>query len=409
MLTQGWSNYKYSFNDENLIFDIQPETTLRVSGKVRAIWNENKLPKNDVNLILMTSGKPPGVYTHKVDSTGSFAFDLFSPYGDKLDVLIKSTNKKGRAKEYFIKIDAPIPPPKITYEKEEVIELPDSIVNHFLELKKQERQAVTGFDLDDSTVELDAVELTGYNVTPEREKVFNLHGPPDIVIDNEQLEEREEKWMSGLYDLLFFKFRDDIFMRSVERRGTSFDIAHIYGTEFTLFYIDGEVVMGREYSLLPILPVENVKSVEILKRPSGTFMNHLMEAFPRMSPLLRQKIAASYIGVVSIYTYDGNGIASLDLPKGIFQGHITGFSATPEFYQPKYETLKPEDWDIPDLRPILHWEPSIYTNKNGEAKIEFYNDDSIGDKLIVVEAITPNGKIGYFETTYTVDKRLENN
>jgi hypothetical protein len=28
--------------------------------------------------------------------------------------------------------------------------------------------------------------------------------------------------------------------------------------------------------------------------------------------------------------------------------------------------------------------------------------------LVVIEAIAPDGKIGYFETSYTVDKKLEN-
>ncbi|MFD2724845.1 hypothetical protein [Hyunsoonleella rubra] len=391
MLTQGWRNYKYSFEDANPIFDIQPETALRVSGKVGAIWNENKAPKKDVNLILMTSGKPPRVYTHEVDSTGNFAFDLFDPYGDKLDVIIQSSNKKGRAKEYSIKIDAPIPPPKITYEKEEVIALPDSIINDFLKIKKQERQAVTGFDLDDSTVALDAVELTGYNVTPERERMFRLHGPPDIVIENEQLKEREEKWMSGLYDLLSTKFPDDIIFRVVQiPNGGSFLLAHIASADSTLYYMDGYPVGQEAYTLLPYLTIENIKSVEVIKRPKRVF-------------------GTQHVAILSIYTYGSIGMEALGYAKGIFRGKFSGFSITPEFYQPKYETLKPEDWDTPDLRPVLHWEPSLFTDNKGDIELEFYNDDIIGDKLIIIEAITPDGKIGYFETSYTLEKHKENN
>ncbi|MBC3758424.1 hypothetical protein H7U19_08420 [Hyunsoonleella sp. SJ7] len=411
MLTQGWRNYKYSFNDANHVFDIQPETALRVSGKVRSIWNENKAPKNRVNLNVLTSGKPPGFYSCKPDSIGNFAFDLIHSYGDKLELKIQSSNKKGKPKFYEIILDEPVPSPKITYEKEEVIALPDSVINDFLEIKKQERQAVTGFDLDDSTVALDAVELTGYNVTPERERIFKLHGPPDIVIDNEQLKEREEKWMSGLYDLLRVKFPDDVFIKAVKMCGGGFFYkAQVYGTDDTLVFIDGEVVLGRDYLFLPNLSIENIKSVEILERPSGTFMNHIMEAFPRMDPMARSIMVGTYnFGIVSIYTFGGIGLRALEVSKGLFQGHIAGFSITPEFYQPKYETLKPEDWYTPDLRPVLHWEPSLFTDKKGNIELEFYNDDIIGDKLIIIEAIAPNGKIGYFETSYTVEKHKENN
>ncbi|TBN14740.1 hypothetical protein [Hyunsoonleella pacifica] len=402
MLTQGWSTYVFSEKDTNKSFDIQPETALRISGKVRSIWNKNKAPKNNVNLTLLTSGKPPGAYIKEVDSTGYFNFDLFDPYGDKLDIVIQSTNKKGKAKEFQLALDPRVPSPRVDYETQEIIELPDSIINTFLEIKTEERQALAGFNLNKNTVELDVVELTGYKVTAEREKIFKLHGPPDIVIDSEELVEVEEKWMSGLYDLLRVKFRDDIFIKTTNR-------AHVYGTDVTLFYIDGEVVPGVDYSLLPLLPVENVKSVEILKKPKGTFMRHVMEAFPRMSPMAMQQLASSYIGVVSIYTHGGNGIAALDVPKGIYKGSIAGFSTKREFYAPKYETLKPEDWEIPDLRSVIHWVPSMYTDEKGEAQLEFYNDDVVGDKLIIVEAISSDGKIGYFKSKYTVGERKENN
>ena len=51
----------------------------------------------------------------------------------------------------------------------------------------------------------------------------------------------------------------------------------------------------------------------------------------------------------------------------------------------------------------------VETDKLGLAEIEFYNGDNTGDMLVVIEAISTDGKIGYYETTYTVDKRLESN
>ncbi|WP_298555789.1 hypothetical protein [uncultured Algibacter sp.] len=421
MLTQGWRNYKYSFNDANHVFDVQPETALRVSGKVRSIWNENKAPKNRVNLNVLTSGEPPGFYSCKPDSIGNFAFDLIHSYGDKLELKIQSSNKKGKPKFYQIILDEPVPSPKITYEKEEVIALSDSVINDFLEIKKQERQAVAGFDLDDSTIPLDAVELTGYNVTPERERIFKLHGPPDIVINNEEIEEREEKWMSGLYDLLRVKFPHDILFKQATSAEAAFgfghplitllvpfDFAWIASADITVMLIDGEVVRSEYYLLLPGLPVENIKHVEIFERPKGNVLDYIAEAFPLQPISSVYGLAGLNTAFINILTYGKNGLAALEVPKGLFQGHIAGFSVTPEFYQPKYETLKPEDWDIPDLRPVLHWEPSLFTDNKGDIELEFYNDDIIGDKLIIIEAITPHGKIGYFETSYTVEKRLEN-
>jgi hypothetical protein len=347
------------------------------------------------------------MYTAETDSLGQFTFSLNNLFADELNVLIQSNTKKGKPRNFNIILDDPLTPPKVDYKPQEAITLADTIYNAFIEESIIQYETNNDFKTSSETVALDAVELTGYNVTPEREKIFKLHGPPDIVIENEDLVEEEEDWMSGLYDLLFFKFRDDIFMETVTYSGRTFEKAYVYGTDLTLFYIDGEVVLGRDYLLLPSLPVENIKSVEILRRPDGTFMNHLMEAFPRMSPEQRQLLAASYIGVVSIYTYGGNGIGSLSTPKGIFQGTVSGFSAKREFYAPKYDKLQDEDWNIPDVRSVVHWQPIIQTDKSGLGQIEFYNGDNTGDMLVIVEAITPDGKIGYFETTYKVEEKLE--
>ncbi|RED48875.1 hypothetical protein [Seonamhaeicola aphaedonensis] len=424
MLTQGWREYIYDNNRIDKNFEFKPESDLLLSGSVGSIFNQNKPPKKNVDLTLIT--KPPlAVYKQETDSLGKFTFNLGNHYADELEVLIQSTNSRGKAKSFNIELDKPIPSPKIAYERKEVTVLPDTVVTEFIIDKREEKRAVAGFKLSDDTVELDAVELTGYNVTPEREKLFKLHGPPDVVIENEELLQEEEEWMSGLYDLLRVKFPDDIYFENVRYPSEAFglkqdpsftpvdtivpslEVPKIAETNVAFVFIDGEIVEGIDYPLLPFLSVENIKSVEILRKPSGAVLHYFQEAFPRNGFFDRPAIPL--VGIISIYTYGGVGMSALSSPKGIYKGKISGFSVKREFYAPKYDVLKPEDWDIPDLRSLIHWEPSIYTNKKGEAQIEFYNDDGIGDKKIIIEAITPDGKIGYYETLYTVEKKLDNN
>jgi hypothetical protein len=431
MLTQGWSNYVFSKRDSIYNFDIKPETGLSISGKVRSVFNVNKPPKKRVDLTMLTSGEPPGIYTQTVDSIGNFVFNLDDHYMNQLDILIQSSNKKGKAKNFNLELDKPMPEPRIVYEREETIALPDTIITEFLKKKTEERRAAGGFNLSDDTVELNAVELTGYNVTPEREKLFRLHGAPDVVIENKELAKEEEKWMSGLYDLLRTKFPDDVYFENVSFPAKAFDLVthdpavtpvdtivkslevpKIANTNHAFVFIDGEIVEGIDYPLLPFLAVENIKSVEVLRRPNGSLLQYYQEAFPRNDIIeIKKMIAhqAPIIGIISIYTHGSNGIAALSPPKGVYKGTIPGLSAKREFYTPKYETLKTKDWDIPDLRSVIHWKPMVETDKLGLAEIEFYNGDNTGDMLVVIEAISPDGKIGYFETTYTVDKRLESN
>lgn len=428
MLTQGWRDYVYDDTETNLDFEFKPETDVLVSGKVGAIFSENKPPKKSVNLTMIT--KPSlGIYKAETDSLGAFAFNMNNSFADEHKVLIQSKSKKGRPKNYSITLNDPLAPPKVNYKTDETIVLADTIYKAFIEESIIQYETNNDFKTTSETVALDAVELTGYNVTPEREKIFKLHGPPDTVIENEELVKEEEKWMSGLYDLLRTKFPDDIYFEDVRYPAEAFglkqdpsftpvdtivpslEVPKIAETNVAFVFIDGEIVEGIDYPLLPFLSTENIKSVEILKRPKGGILDLYREAFPRTDlKTITDAIAikAAIVGIISIYTYGSNGIAALSSTKGIFQGTVSGFSAKREFYAPKYAKLQDEDWDVPDVRSVIHWKPLALTDVSGNAKVEFYNGDNTGDMLVVIEAITPDGKMGYFETNYTVEEKIDN-
>jgi hypothetical protein len=337
-------------------------------------------------------------------------------------VLIQSTNKKGKSKNYTISLDDPIAPPTVNYKTDETVVLADTIYKAFIEESIVQYETNNAFKTTSETVALDAVELTGYNVTPEREKIFKLHGPPDTVIENEELVKEEEKWMSGLYDLLRTKFPDDIYFENVRYPAEAFglkqdpsftpvdtivpslEVPKIAETDVAFVFIDGEIVEGIDYPLLPILSTENIKSVEILRRPSGAVLHYFQEAFPRND--LFDRPAIPLVGIISIYTFGSVGIAAISSTKGIFKGKVSGFSAKREFYAPKYDNLQDEDWNIPDVRSVIHWKPLALTDKRGLGQIEFYNGDNTGDMLVVIEAISPDGKMGYFETTYSIGEKF---
>ncbi|WP_131474428.1 hypothetical protein [Neotamlana nanhaiensis] len=411
MLTQGWSNYVFNKTDTINSFSIKPETDLWISGIVNSVFNKNKPPKKTVDLSLFTFGDPRGFYLQKTDSLGRFAFNLGSQYADTLKFVIQSTNKKGVKKDYNIALDDALAPPKIYYEEQQNFQLADTIVTPYLNTSIENKKVNDGFVTPDNTIELNAVELTGYNLTPKREKVFKLHGPPDVVISNEELEKEEEKWMFGLYSVLRSKFPDDIRIKRVNKSGydyfktsqigsglDSFDMANAFGADFTFILIDGVLIDLYEYPLVSRLPVEGVKSFEILNHPKNA-RRYFYQIFP-----VSEDIAFKTFAIISIYTYSGKGLYGIGRTEGIFKGVISGFSPRKEFYAPKYDVLEPVDWDIADLRSTIHWSPSITTNEQGEAEIEFYNADTTGDMLIILEAISPDGKLGYFESTYQVSK-----
>lgn len=98
-----------------------------------------------------------------------------------------------------------------------------------------------------------------------------------------------------------------------------------------------------------------------------------------------------------IFTKNCNPICTTQLPH----------SAPREFYAPKYENLQPTDWYKPDLRALVHWEPKLRVDSLGKASTTFYNADIVGEMLVVVEAISDKGEIGYQELDYNVIKNDE--
>ncbi|MGC6429761.1 MAG: hypothetical protein ACON5F_01840 [Jejuia sp.] len=402
MLTQGWRNYVYR-NKSDYRFDIEPETDFWVSGDIRKMINNKKPPKGKIDLTLLTLGKTSGVYTQKADSLGRFKFNLSNEFADKLSFVIQSTNNKGVNKDYSITLDKTFDPPKIDYLEKEIVQLPDSIITPFLKEEIQRQKSVEAFQTDSNTIALDEVEITGYKLTPVREKVMKLYGKPDIVIEGKDMEKNEDKWMNGtIFDILKFRYPDDIeiISRSSSIFG-SFDLINVRGSCFTFILFDGIPAKRLNYPFIPETSPDQVASFEIIRNPKN-----LCEIIKEVLGVC-DGYPPCRVSVINIITYSGKGFYGLNRTKGIFKGVVDGFSPKREFYTPKYNNLKDEDWKVPDLREVVYWSPSVQTDTNGKAQIEFYNGDNTGDMQVIVEAITPDGKIGYVETEYTVEKKLE--
>ena len=70
----------------------------------------------------------------------------------------------------------------------------------------------------------------------------------------------------------------------------------------------------------------------------------------------------------------------------------SGFSNAKQFYVPKYD--QPDSDPVTDLRNTIYWNPSIITDKNGKAKLTFFNSDGVGKYRVVVEGIDVGGLLG---------------
>lgn len=132
-----------------------------------------------------------------------------------------------------------------------------------------------------------------------------------------------------------------------------------------------------ETDLLTIvyLPVDQIDRVEIYKGPDAAIFG--MDTMG---------------GVMAVYTKSGfeppkDGVAE----QGLYAISLPGLQAPREFFAPDYSKDKPEHAK-PDIRSLVHWQPTVVTDSTGKAKVEFWTTDNTGTIDIEVQGLTYSGK-----------------
>ena len=389
ILTQGWRKYNYSKPYKELTFQV--ERNLSVMGHAGGVFSRKKGKKAE--LTMLTFGNSHSIYTEVADSLGKFKFNLGDEYGQKMNILIQSSSKTGKKMNYTISLDKKESPPVIFNHVNTVAKL-DSVVRILAEKDLERKKIDDAFPLQAGNILIEEVEVTGYRLTPNRKKVIEKYGKPNEIIDGKAILEKEEKWSYGLYSVLLFNYPEKI---RIQRSRDGNLYAHVNNFEMTLVVIDGIPVKPWEYQSIPYIPPSEVSSFEIIEFAKN-FSQLYCDVFPQGC-----QYAPVWGNVIAIYTYGQKGIYGVTPPVGIMQASVPIFSAPREFYAPKYENPKPDDWNKPDLRALIHWQPILKTDSLGNVSASFYNADNIGEMMIIVEAVSENGEIGYQEFEYKIE------
>ncbi len=102
-------------------------------------------------------------------------------------------------------------------------------------------------------------------------------------------------------------------------------------------------------------------------------------------------------GVLLVYTRSGNFLDYVNRKEGGL--NFKGYEPAPDF-----ETYMAEREMDRKLRkaelPTLYWNPSLETDKNGEAVIRFQNPQSFEQLNLFIETLTPDGKVGSYRKTF---------
>ncbi|WP_267402430.1 MULTISPECIES: TonB-dependent receptor plug domain-containing protein [unclassified Chryseobacterium] len=153
-----------------------------------------------------------------------------------------------------------------------------------------------------------------------------------------------------------------------------------------LYIVDGMPVENLNTTINP----NDIGSITVLKDAAAT--------------ALYGSRASNGVVLVNSIGSGGRGV-KLDIsPKSYFaveavrSDSLDGYNYTRQFSYPVYKTTNTSYRY--DYREAIYWNPVIETDKNGKAKIEFYNSDANTTFRIMTEGLSANGLLGRNETTY---------
>jgi hypothetical protein len=398
LLTQGWRRFTWT----DLLAQKYPpiiypkEEGLKLSGRVfnakgdgAAYAQVRLMSKNGAGFIIDTTA----------DSNGFFVFNnLF--YANDMPYVVQAKATSVSENSLVIEIENEEKP----YLNEGIIApvvgddngsmevyLAGSSLR-FEELRKQ--------GLIINTKELENVTVNAKRVSKIEEAVkpsFNLNGPGDADQIVTYLDMKNchtlQSCLQGRLTGVFFKANGAgrIFAYSTQAmaQGIRFgpDGNRIPNSENTarppmLMVVDG--VIKADFGVSD-LSVQDIQSIEVLRGIKGAVYG-----------------LAGNNGVLVITTKQGGidynedanaSVNSSEALKDAYFGMAQGFYSSRQFYSPVYNATNITS-TVPDLRSTILWRPNVFTDDEGEASIEFYNGDTIGKNRVVVEGISPTGKIG---------------
>ena len=93
-------------------------------------------------------------------------------------------------------------------------------------------------------------------------------------------------------------------------------------------------------------------------------------------------------GSVRIYVYEHITFTT-ESQKGLRRTYFQGFNIPSTFQMEDYNVIPP----MADFRRTIYWNPDIRTDKEGKAKVEFFNNSTCQEMYISAEGMTEDGRI----------------
>ncbi|MEM9847015.1 MAG: hypothetical protein AAF847_03935, partial [Bacteroidota bacterium] len=243
-------------------------------------------------------------------------------------------------------------------------------VKSYLALSQQRKKIFQLYQSLENKIEPDKIDLD----------ILNLEPSTTFIIDEYESFEFMHSFFGELLTPLKFILQKDSTYIATMSNPTGRLSANTTLSGTPLFIIDGKLT--RDADFVARLDMDYIQKVELMFKPDN----------------LRKKFKAiGRSGVVKITTNLRDIPMAEKDAADLFT--ISGLQPNAEFPVFDANTV---DSKQPFFRPQLYWNPTLKSDKNGKAKLSFYQSDDISSFVVRVVVQGENGAYGYAEQMYVV-------
>ena len=402
MMVQGWHRYspRQMMNDERLEKNEPIEDRLFLFGFLNH-RRTKKYPLDNVDLKATLYNGYGNVLRGetKSDSTGHFAFALPDCDG-KWRMEIKSL-RDGKPQNYYIGMNRQpaVKPRLMGYAEQQRLPLAKAV---------EEVLPIDNYDnllpSDLRTYLLEGVTVTGHHYMSswEDESVgeskagirYNCQKEADAYVDSgkpvpnffEWLQERNEYFEGDSYNVFDV---DNLFNEEIGRKTLFPDDGWTYNHRPIVWILNNDFYAVTMYSNTSTAGVPDIlKHASILDFPDD--LDDIKSVYISGDDnVWQQYLRWPHLNgrhPVTIFVYSDSFTSKKQ--KGVRKSYFDGYSVD-TYDMPGYMQLPPAE----DHRRTLYWNPTVITDAEGKAKIEFFNSSTCKRISISAEGITPKGNV----------------
>ncbi|GAB5523940.1 MAG: hypothetical protein Roseis2KO_18120 [Roseivirga sp.] len=384
MMTHGWRRFAWEklLTQEMDSVQYEPERGMTLKGKMVGKTNGKPIANGTVTYLDNKAGQTV-MRTQQTNEDGEFMLtDLLHTNLNKVSLKGIITDKGlKRARKQFVKFE--LDTATETFKTEWLIpadpaelsssELEDNILANTA--KRELYDSIYNFDPDVRIVEGVTVE-SKKELDFTRNKTSAIYGKGTVTF--EVPDEPRIRAQRDIFSVMSNLVSGVRIIPGMNPANTVVQIRAAYRMGENMDQVRPKFMLNdMETDLLTIvyLPVDQIDRVEIYKGPDAAIFG--LETIG---------------GVMAVYTKSGfEALGEASTEQGLYSISLPGLQAPREFFSPDYAKDKPEHAK-PDIRSLVHWQPTVVTDSTGIAKVEFWTTDNAGTIDIEIQGLTYSGK-----------------